>query len=476
MAILEKKVVSFAFFVLMMSSFWGSNFLRDVQAATQVTVTVDSTKIVGVNFFSAGFQLDGPDINNWMSKSSLRQLASGAAFKMVRFFDYRVQPCIRWYESSKTGRWNWAQVDTLITQILQMGAKPLIVLGFYNWNRDRLETPSGMAVNPTTGLPYTASWVAYAKEWVKHFKERGLNVEYYELVNEPYHYFEWDNTKKLNYYIDLFSEAAQAMRTVNPHIKISNDASIMKNVLNALISRKIKIDFLSYHGYGVGSLSASDSEIIASAETKYIGESRSIYGVDKAKQVYKEATGIDLPVIKSENNINFAYSSGTDPRIQQMVGVIYNALTIKTFILKGFMCNIYFHFASSASAEDDRPSGGYGFGMVNLDNNKPWYPYYLYKLIGTNLDVGDTIISATSSSEDIRVVAWVHGARKNLMIILKSNVQKSVYINGLKGQLTYFKISNAISWKTPAVQTGILQTSSPISMNGYTVILLQTSL
>ncbi|MBS7630255.1 hypothetical protein KEJ47_01555 [Candidatus Bathyarchaeota archaeon] len=475
MATLGKKIFGLAFLTLVISSFWVSNFLAGVQAATEVTVTIDSSKIVRTNVFFAGFQLDGPDLREWMTTSTLRQLASDAAFKMVRFFEYRLQPCTKWYESSKTGKWSWTQVDTLIQQILQIGAKPLIVLGFYNWYRDRLETPAGMAVNPTTGLPYPESWASYARAWVKHFKEKNLNVEYYELVNEPHHYFDWDNTEKVGDYIDLFEAAAKAMRAENPNVKISTDASIMKKVLNALISRKIKIDFLSYHGYGVGSLSASDSQIIASAETKYIGESTSIYGVDKAKQVYKQATGIDLPVIKSENNINFAYSSGTDPRIQQMVGVIYNALTVRTFMLKGYMCNIYFNFATSASTEDDSPSGGYGFGMVNLDNDKPWYPYYLYKLVGTNLYVGDKIIYTTSSSEDVRAVAWIHGSKKNLMIILKANVQKSIYIKGLSGSLTYFKISNAISWKTPAVQTGLIQASNPILMNGYTVMLVQTS-
>jgi len=53
-----------------------------------------------------------------------------------------------------------------------------------------------------------------------------------------------------------------------------------------------------------------------------------------------------------------------------MQGAVYNALSIRTSMLKNFVFLTNFHFASSAT---DNPQGGLGFGMVNLDNDKPWY-------------------------------------------------------------------------------------------------------
>ena len=40
-------------------------------AQTEIDVTVDSSEAIGVNYFSLGVQLDGPDIRIWRDRSSL---------------------------------------------------------------------------------------------------------------------------------------------------------------------------------------------------------------------------------------------------------------------------------------------------------------------------------------------------------------------------------------------------------------------
>ena len=463
-------------FALLLILLFTSMFTNIGYAATQIEITVDSSKVIGVNNFSVGFQLDGPDIRIWRDRSALRQLAEEANFKLVRFFEHRLgKPCTYWDESTKTGRWDWRDLDLLIQRIFESGAEPLIPLGFIGYDSRRLTSvPRGMSYDRNTGLPYPDQWAAYCAEWVRHFKEVGFPVRYYEMINEAYHYFGWPATQpKLGYFMNLYNAAARAMRSVNSNVKIGNDACILKTVLNYFISNGEDLDFLSYHAYGSESLSTTDAEIFNAAETKYIGETRNVYGVDKTRQLYRTARGIDLPVIHAENNLSFHFTEGTDPRIQKMQGAIYNALVFRTSMLKNFYYNVYFHFASSASQEQRNPSGGRGFGMVNSDDNQPWYPYYAHEMLGSNLAVGDLLVESNSDSSDIRVVPWIHEDKLNVLLICKVDQQRTVYLRGLTGQLDYLKIDNTISWRTPRIQSGTIYASNPLTINGYTVMLLQ---
>jgi hypothetical protein len=477
MAILfhEKETTMAMTVTLLIITMITSAFVNTATAEIPIEVTVDPSRIITTNDFSVGFQLDGPDIRIWRDRAALRQLAQEAGFKLVRFFEHRIgKPCTQWYESTKTGRWDWSNIDLLVSRIFEIGAEPLIVLGFIGYDTRRLTSvPRGMSYNITTGLPYPDQWAAYCAEWVIHFKQVGLPVRYYEMVNEAYHYFGWPATQpKLGYFMNIYNAAANAMRLANSDVKIGNDACILKTVLNYFISNGENLDFLSYHAYGASTLSTTDAQIFEAAETKYIVETSSVYGADKTKQLYKAAKGIDLPILHSESNLNYYFTQGTDPRIQKMQGAVYNALTFRVSILKNFYHTAYFHFASSASQQTGS-SGGLGFGMVNSDNNQPWYPYFVNKMIGSNLAKGDTIVEASSTSNDLRVVSWIHDEKLNLMLICKVDQQQIVYLRGLTGQLSYEKIDGTISWETPSLQTGTVEANSTLTINGYTVMLLK---
>jgi len=448
-------------------------------ALVPIDVIVESSKVIGTNSFSLGFTLDGDDIRKWRDSDVLRGLAGEANFKLVRFYEHRLgKPCTYWYQSTKTGTWNWKDIDLLVRRIFEIGAEPLILLGFYSWQLQKLSsTPTGMSNDPKTGLPYPDQWGAYCAEWVRHFKEVGLPVRYYEMIGEPNHYFGWPATQpKLSYYMKLYNSASKAMRNINPKVLIGCDDCLLKTVLDYFIAYGENLGFLSYHAYGTGNLAATDAEILQAAETKWIGETTNLYGVEKARQLYKNARGINLPVINAENNVNFQYTKGSDPRTQQMLGAVYNALAFRTYMLKNFAYNGYYHFASSASTEQLKPTGGMGFGMVNLDNNRPWYPYYVNKMLGSNLAVGDKLVKATSTSGDIRAVAWIHKEKLMILLVCKVNQARTVYLHGLTGQLYYSKVDNTISWKTPKVQVGTMACNSAITMSGYTVMLLQSAI
>jgi hypothetical protein len=479
---LPKKIgftLAFVIIILCFSTIsigFGLTYSKGINATGLITyvqgnwVAVDPSQIIGINDYSMGFQLDGPDIKIWRDNAVFRELARGANFKFVRFFEHRMgRPCIYWDETTKSGKWNWKDIDLLVKRIFEIGAEPLIVLGFYSWSLNKISSaPEGMRSNPVTGLPYPDQWGAYCAEWVKHFKEVNLPVRYYEIINEPHHYFGWGryaNETKIGYYMELYNSAAISMKKENPEVKLGNDNSLLKKVFDYFVAYGENLDFLSFHRYGLDSKTQTDAEAINAAETKYLSDNLNMYSPENAKQIYRRMRGVDLPVILSEGNLCDDYDP-VDPRTHMMLGAVYTALSIRTFILKDIACSIYFIFGGS---EGD-------MGMVNTNTGTPWYAYHVQEMIGRNLAVGDKLVKTTDSANDIRSLAWLHDNKLIVLLISTTNLQKTVSLQGIMGQVNYTKIDETFPWQNPRVQTGVMNSTGSLSLNGYAVALLQMSL
>jgi hypothetical protein len=257
------------------------------------------------------------------------------------------------------------------------------------------------------------------------------------------------------------------MHDANPYVKVGTDCSTFKKVLDYIIANDAKLDFISFHRYGATTTNETEANILTNSENKYIYDSSNIYGVETARDLYNRSKGIELPVIMSEGNMNSVYTGGTDDRTRQMLGAVYTALSIRTFVLKKLAGSIYWNFGRS---------GLDGIGMVNIDNNQPWYPYYAQKMIGNNLAVGDAIVQSNSTSEDVRTLTWIHNSTLNILLICKASEAIMVSLQGVNGQLNVMKIDNTIPWQTPAIQTDKISMPETVVFNGYTVALLQGKL
>lgn len=444
-----------------------------------IQVFVDRVKVVDSCDTSFGFVLDHY-WNKWRSSSAWRKLTQDAGFKMIRIVDFKESsphPCTRWYESSRKGTWDWTKVDSLVQRIFDAGAEPLITLG--HTYRSGTLYPKGMALNPSTGLPYASSYAAYAAEWIKHFKSRGLPVRYYEIWNEPFTYFGWSPvSNKLRYFVDFWNTVARAMRTANPDIMISNDFITAKKVLNYWIDHGDDVDFLDFHKYDAqatsGSGSYDDKSVLKRLRARRFEDDSSHYGVDHARQIWRNSRGgKTLPVICSEANLNSGYEYGTDSRIQKVFGAVWTAVMLKTSVEYHVQYTAYYCFASSKRSSATLPTGGYGFGLINSDDSGPWYPYYVHEILGNNLDVGDSIVKVTISSSEVSALAWIHEGKLNLLLICEVDYKRTVALGGMQGQLRVFKIDSAIPYSTPSVQNAEMDSDAVITMDGYTVMLLQ---
>jgi hypothetical protein len=155
-----------------------------------------------------------------------------------------------------------------------------------------------------------------------------------------------------------------------------------------------------------------------------------------------------------------------------MSGAVWLALTLRTAVLKGINYNVYFEFSSSKSWQEANGSG-WGFGMTNEDDNKPWYPYFVNKMIGTNLNTNSRLITSTSSSDNVASLAWINGTKLNVLIISKTSSSLTFHLNGANGQINISWIDNTVSYATPYMQTSSFASTESFSMRGYTIALLQ---
>ena len=451
----------------------------------RVDITVNISKVIGVNNLSLGFQLDWYHWKTFIDRPVQRQLAQDAGFGLVRVFDFRptnprLMPCTYWNEASKTGTWNWANVDALTQRIFEIGAEPLFCLG---WARDNIQNyiPNGMAVNPNTQLPYPESYAAYAAEWVKHFKQLGLPVRFYQIMNEPFFYFGWnaENMTRLGYFVEFWNTVARAMRQQNPNIFISHDAITQKKVLDYWITYGDDVDFLDFHKYDADSIGQyGDAEMFGRAEIRGFEDVSwsALYSINTARKKWFNARGRWLPAIISESNFNSAWETGTDPKIQQMAGAIWLALLLRGGILNGLDYYVYFEFSSSKSWElANRQSGGWGFGMVNEDDDQPWYPYYVQKMIGSNLGLVDEIVETKSTSDDVRTLAWIRSGKVVILLICKSAEPRIINFQGVTGQFNIIWIDGKVPYTNPEMQEATKNVEDQIMLNGYAVMLLKES-
>jgi hypothetical protein len=445
-----------------------------------ISINVDPNIIIGSNALSLGFQLSFGSLGAFQLQSELRQLARDASFKLVRINDIlksqwipTLMPCTQFNETTRTGIYDWTAVDDIVGKILEIQAEPLVCLGAFT---DGIAmVPPGMFIDPVVNLPNPESYAAYGLEWIKHFKSKGWNVRYYEIFNEPWSYFGWEpvNFSKLNDYMLLFNAAANNMRQENSNLVTSFDFICRKPVMDYWLTHGgADVDSLNFHKYDAWIVGQrTDAEMFARADSDYFGTWPMGRSVVEARQVWLNARGKSLPLICSESNFDAAYANGTDTKIQQMAGAVWLAMVMRNEILAGISYHIYFELSGNYYKDS------YGFGMINYMGENgfaPWYPYYVQKMLGSNLSPNDTLVETRCSSEDLRTLGWVHNGILDVLLICKTDQSVTVNMQGVGDQpLNIFKIDNSIPWENARIQTGAIASTEPLVLNGYTVALIQ---
>jgi beta-xylosidase len=153
--------------------------------------------------------------------------------------------------------YDFSELDRIVNAIIDAGAEPLMTLSY---------TPPALA-NGSVYIPPTDldAWEALVYETVKYYNvERGLNIQYWELWNEPNHTGFWNGT--IQEYLDLYSATVRGLKRADPSAWIGGPATASsiasaptfyrfeeENWFTALINHANKnnlpLDFVSWHLY-----------------------------------------------------------------------------------------------------------------------------------------------------------------------------------------------------------------------------------
>lgn len=451
-------------------------------------INLNSTEVIATNKLQFGFQLDFGN-GHWFALNPTRmQLSRDCNFKLIRMFDYYMgwnattqnwcHPCTSWNEATKNGTFDWTNVDSVVGAIFSVGAEPLIALGMYDMDLKYL--PSGMVLNPATHLPYIDSWAEYCAYWVRHLP----NVKYWEIVNEIDLTVDM-NTKMLNY-IQLFNTAFNKMKSINPNLSISFDRiSFPSTIMNQaetiwLANGGANLDSINYHQYQCGWLVQeggqyyyNDATLFSRAETDSNWIPNAILA-KHAQDTWYNSRGVKLPIINSESNLNSHWDGGTDPRNVQISGAVWLGLTLRQEMLNGVSYHIHFTLAGNYNYETTKqPYGGYGFGMTDSVTDTPYFTYCVYKMLANNLSVNDKIVYTNTTNSNVRVISWDHYGKLNILLIHLSTTPETISFSPTTS-FTYQKLDDPTNsnFRNAQIQSGTVDSSS-ITLNGYTVMLLQ---
>lgn len=173
---------------------------------------------------------------------------------------------------------------------------------------------------------------------------------YWEATNErddTYYVKLVDQNKpdRLNELIDIYNQAAKAMKAVDPSIKVGGPAFARGDLVEqverfvegtANQSNPTTLDFLSYHFYASGSAGDSDNAIYNRVynPTDPAKDSLFVHTADIQAILDSKSPNRSIPLWLDEYNISWTWET-RDERMQNHKGAVYDALALVYAIASG---------------------------------------------------------------------------------------------------------------------------------------------
>jgi xylan 1,4-beta-xylosidase len=320
-------------------------------------------------------------------------------------------------------RWDAEKIDAALRGLTYAGAVPMINIP--TW-------PSWMDANGDQFLDADQidAFAAWCAELVRIVNiQYGHGVVYWEPTNErdDVYYVPFANQgqpDRLDELIDIYNRAAQAMKAVDPSIKVGGPAFARADLypqVERFVAATINegtLDFLSMHGYASGDKNESDERIYnrvynaadpsVNSLTKHTADVRAI--LDRISPNRR------IPLWFNEYNISWTFTNN-DPRMQNHKGAVFDALALVYLTDNG----------ADATAAWNEKDGIYG----KTDGGDTLRPAaHVFNLMNTYMR-GDRVATTTSDATAVVVSAVKNDAAKTraFLVINRSNAQQQVVAN-----------------------------------------------
>ena len=504
------KKLGFLIFIIVINSVFAVSSLA-------INLIVDYNNFQGISNLSYGVH-DNDAHNFYLGNPDVLEKIKLFNFSFIRLQYKYYESCKYWNETTHScNEYDWTKINKLIEAIKSAGAEPIICLGGGDIGSSTPSywLPQGMTGNySATGYPSDTEFGNYVNDIIKHMnKEKGYNVKYWEIWNEP------TPCTKTDEFVHLFNNAQQRMHEADSAIKISNDRININPLADKMLSSAQGVGFLSFHHYAIGGTCMYPYNLTNTNNIFYPPNDKNGWNKDetimqkvnnlgnncpscwcsyspkKLVELWKQKIGKEFEIIATEINLNSAWKNGTDSRQQDIFGATWLASKVKAYILDGSETNlVYFNLMSSDSGSSKPMSkyGGFGFGMMNISypftNFAPAWSMYL---LTNYIPKGSLIYNSSSSNSSALDLLTVKNKDSfNILLINKVNesLSFSISISGVNPEsATLYLLDNTtyIQKYEPSVNKTIIYKSSisttqlspanhyDLNFNGYTVAILQ---
>jgi xylan 1,4-beta-xylosidase len=344
-------------------------------------------------------------------RQDLRHVKGITDFKYVRFHDI-LDDDIGIYDEDGQGKpiYNFLYADQIYDGLLANGVKPFVELSFMPKKLSAQPVLHAFWYKQNVAPPADYDrWGALIETFTKHLLARygAAEVEtwYFEVWNEPNIDF-WAGEPKQPTYWRLYDEAAQAIKKVDPKLRVGGPATAQAAWVTAFLKHcsenHVPVDFVSTHVYG-----NDRAQDVFATEENIPRDQMVCRAVRKVHDEILASPTPGLPLIWSE--FNASYRNEPDVTDAPFMGP-WLAATIRQ--CDGLVDLMSYWSFSDVFDEQGIPKTPFygGFGLMAEDGiPKPVYAAFqlLHKMGNERLDIdSNTALLTRKKDGTLALVVW----------------------------------------------------------------------
>ena len=358
---------------------------------------------------SVGADYSGVTIRD-ANQAQLKIAAAELGFRYIRFHDIFHDDLGTVKSVDGKIVYDWAKIDYLYDNMLKMGIRPFIELGF---------TPNALKTSDqtifywkgNTSHPRLDLWKnlidTFARHLIARYGADEVRTWYFEVWNEPNLDGFWQYADQEAYFA-LYGVTARTLKAVDPALRVGGPSSAgaawVTELLNYAKVTDTPIDFITTHTYGVD-YGFLDEE--GKMDLQLSKNPNAIIGDVKKVRAEIEASHVPgLPLFFSE------WSTSYNPRdLTHDSYVTAPYIVTKLKATQGIAQGMSYWVYSDLFEEPGPPTTEFhgGFGLMTKDGvRKPsWFAYkYLNALKGNEIPAADAQVWAAYGNDTVSALVW----------------------------------------------------------------------
>jgi hypothetical protein len=504
---------------------WGTtNFTVVGKVSPQITLQIGATSPTGMVAPTVGYvatDILAPS-SNASTDTDFLTLAKSLHPGLIRFGLTSIGMNVTWSNATNLPVFRWRAFDAIVNFSKSLPSHVLMSLPVGTWG-DGNSLPNGMPVNTSylmsfygaTGyFPTTAAYALYVAGIVQHAQASGDNITYWSIGNEVPRY----TVAEVNEYIQLFNTAAATIHKTFPNALVGSDIMMDPKYIRQFALGTVGTGFLSFHYYPATGICYNGGTYCPPAGGAYgttnptivdgpnsIGHLTLWDAPALAQMIWRNLTGVTLPVIDSETNLNhmggqYTATGGTDPRIPTIFSASWLATTLLQSVQQNLSSFLYYGFTGPAVQTPTNTSqyGGWGFALTNEgthDNNTRYAPYWALRLWAMGVPAGAPALSTTGADPQVVQAQAFQVGSQGLSVLVVNRVNTTVHVTinisgasyvpkslDILGPLSYEEVFNPVTQTESLVRSTIHHAATPqsnpvhLTLKGYSVALLREKL